>query len=241
MGLFQWYLKRLGSHPLSTNALSSGVIAGTGDMLCQTYQKWDLPPVAVEERKWYNRGDLWGAGGNVDIRRSAIQLSYGTFIVTPIFLRLFKTLDKHIPQVTMANALKKGLSTWTTVTLCISPCFFMYATVFSNLFLHHDKCKDFTMVDHWNAAKDKVVADWAMTAQISFCFWSPHWIPLFYYLPPQYRLLYNSIMNVAWQAIMSGILHRKVAGAAADDAMSTGGVGVTGDVAPSSRMQLQVQ
>lgn len=39
-------------------------------------------------------------------------------------------------------------------------------------------------------------------------FWGVNWLPMFYYIPPHFRLLYSACLQVAWSGIMSYMLHR---------------------------------
>lgn len=39
-------------------------------------------------------------------------------------------------------------------------------------------------------------------------FWGCNWLPMFYYIPSHFRLVYSSVIQVVWSGIMSHLLHR---------------------------------
>ena len=55
----------------------------------------------------------------------------------------------------------------------------------------------------------KIIRDMPMMMSYSICFWSIQWLPLFYFLPAEFRLLYVSFLQIVWSCITSYVLHRK--------------------------------
>jgi hypothetical protein len=77
--LLAWYSTKLDTHPLLTKGISSGLIAGAGDWLCQT---------GIEGGKW-------------DYVRTGRFTFLGTFLVAPVIHVWFAFLSKAIPGVSL--------------------------------------------------------------------------------------------------------------------------------------------
>jgi hypothetical protein len=63
--LFGWYAKKLDSHPLLTKGITSGIISGTGDVICQFLSNPD-------------------GGGGLDFLRTGRFFLMGAFWVAPV-------------------------------------------------------------------------------------------------------------------------------------------------------------
>jgi hypothetical protein len=218
-----WYLGNLVKKPFLTNSITSGTIAIFGDGLCQAYQKRQDE---LESRRRDGVSGLSSSSslnqtesgtmrrpgpfefGYVDVRRSFIMWSFAVFIGTPFWVLVYRNIDKWFPRKTKIEAVKKGLTTW-SIASSTAPFFFTYATIMSNLLLHEERRATFTAWDHLAFAANKVRTELPKTVCMSLCFWCPHWIPLFYLLPPHFRVLYASCVNIGWQALLSFIQHRK--------------------------------
>jgi hypothetical protein len=77
--LLAWYSTKLDTHPLLSKGISSGLIAGAGDWLCQT---------GIE-------------GGQWDYVRTGRFTFLGTFLVAPVIHVWFAFLSKAIPGVSL--------------------------------------------------------------------------------------------------------------------------------------------
>lgn len=56
--------------------------------------------------------------------------------------------------------------------------------------------------------KRRVYNDFPDVLRFGIVFWGVNWLPMFYYIPPHFRLLYSSCLQVVWSGIMSYMLHR---------------------------------
>lgn len=54
----------------------------------------------------------------------------------------------------------------------------------------------------------KLTHDFPDIARYGFLFWGCNWLPLFYYIPPHFRLCYGACLQVVWSGIMSHLMHR---------------------------------
>lgn len=81
-----WYSSKLDTHPLLTKSISSGLIAGGGDFLCQT---------AIER------------GGPYDWARTGRFTLLGTFVVAPFVHGWYSVLNRLIPGVGVAAVTKR--------------------------------------------------------------------------------------------------------------------------------------
>lgn len=153
------------------------------------------------EEKAKRKRDMWQ---RYDYRRSLIFMSFTICFGTPFWLVMYRRVDAYFPKkVTIPIALQKGMVTW-CVANSTTPIFIAYLTVLEQCFVkgNPDWMQSIYTVPH------KIFRDMPLMMQYSICFWSMHWIPMFYLLPPEFRLLYVSFLQIVWSGITSYILHR---------------------------------
>lgn len=246
---YQWSLLH---RPYMTNALTSSSIAFFGDTMAQTLFR-DLsgqPRVtrAYLEEKYIptdsklqyftsstttggeageaaGRGDE-GSATVLDLRRSFIFASFTVVFGTPLWLRLYKGLDKLIPAVTIKSSIQKGMMSWIFANSTM-PFFIAYLTVLDQWVVHRKYPWARTSASPNDAAGAvatsstnhnasgvvsvvlaKVLKDMPVMMSYSICFWSIQWIPMFYLMPPHFRLVYGSMLQIVWSGITSYLLHR---------------------------------
>ena len=211
MSPISWYNARLKSHPLITNMFTSATIAGCGDVCAQTvfrrylYNESDVPRKPATETHPLVF-DLERTG-MLDLRRSLIFMSFSFLLGTPLWSTMYGQLDKRIPGRSLTVAFKKGMGTWGFGFLT-SPIFISYITSVETIVFEQK-----TVAEAMTKVGDKLVAkissDLPLLQGYGLMYWSIHWIPLFYLLPPHVRLLYSSFCQVGWSTISSWIVHRK--------------------------------
>lgn len=76
--------------------------------------------------------------------------------------------------------------------------------------LEHDKA--FNKEEYlWCALHDwkkKLFYDFPDLLRYGIVFWGANWLPMFYYIPPHFRLLYSAVLQTVWSGIMSYVMHR---------------------------------
>lgn len=152
-------------------------------------------------------------------RRTAIFMSIAA-LVTPLWLNVLKVTDKLVGanQKTVAGvaeqksltkralklrAVKQGLMTWAIGSLMV-PFTVTYLTATFSIFVH--EVYDFDVIK--KRIKERLERNFLTHVTGSFCFWAPNWLPMFYFLPPEWRLVYGVSMNIFWQMCVSFLQHR---------------------------------
>ncbi len=221
----------LRERPYVSNAISGSIIAAFGDCLAQTYFKeWiTRPPVPMltvdvaADSRHMSRDDVVAlqekhqaeflrrrrseAFERYDIRRSCIFASFTVLFGTPFWLLVYKKVDARFPKVvTPIIAVKKGMVTWVLAN-STTPLFIGYLTMMDALIIRREG---------WDALREslgtvpaKIARNMPTMMSYSICFWSIQWLPLFYFLPPEFRLLYVSFLQILWSCISSYVLHGK--------------------------------
>lgn len=78
------------------------------------------------------------------------------------------------------------------------------------IILEHDKA--FNREEYvWCALHDwkkRLFYDFPDLLRYGIVFWGANWLPMFYYIPPHFRLLYSAVLQTVWSGIMSYVMHR---------------------------------
>jgi hypothetical protein len=221
----------LRERPFLANSISGSIIAGLGDCLAQTYFKeWATrppPPVLViDTSRSMSREEVADQMAQrdkefiqfrrqmfiaeYDVRRSLVFASFTVFFGTPFWLLVYKKIDARFPkQPTPLIAIKKGIITWVLAN-STTPLFITYLTAMDALVIKK-KSQD-ALFEALQKVPAKIATNWPVMMKYSICFWSVQWLPLFYYLKPEFRLLYVSFLQIVWSCITSYVLHGKKQG-----------------------------
>ena len=132
-------------------------------------------------------------------------MSFTVLFGTPFWLAVYKRVDAFFPKkVTPFVAIQKGIVTWVLAN-STTPLFIGYLSMMDAVFITK-------RADWWavlGTVPAKIIRDMPMMMSYSICFWSIQWLPLFYFLPAEFRLLYVSFLQIVWSCITSYVLHRK--------------------------------
>ena len=154
---FRWYAEKLDTHPLLTKGLTSGIIAGSGDVICQSLDKeqsWDI----LRSCRFFLMGSLWVAPithvwyGALSMRllpgpASALRVTQRVIVdqfgFAPIFLPTFMTwlwvlegrdnIQEQLIQ-TVPEMIVAGWTLWIpamTINFAVVP--IKYQVLFSNM------------------------------------------------------------------------------------------------------------
>ncbi|KAH9578205.1 Mpv17/PMP22 [Trypanosoma melophagium] len=163
----------------------------------------------------------------IDLRRSFIFSSFTVVFNTYFFLSVYRRLDILFPPATVTRriSLVKGFMSWIAANLT-TPLYLFYVTVLSHYFINHTgrRCVDVIeggkvgwVLDYpcfcdevGKQLRRQLRKDWPDMVLYSLAFWSVNWMPMFYYLPPHFRYVYGSLLQVVWSFIMSHLMHRNV-------------------------------
>ena len=153
-------------------------------------------------------------------RRTAIYGSIA-FLITPVWLNVLKFTDKLVgannnnnsnkstPPIQPSKrtlkfrAFKQGMLTWGIGT-CFVPFTVSYLTASFSVFVHGvydvDEIK--------KRITERLERNFFTHISGSFCYWTCHSLPMFYYVPLDWRLVYGTTANVFWQMVVSYLQHR---------------------------------
>lgn len=56
--------------------------------------------------------------------------------------------------------------------------------------------------------KKRIRHDFPDVLRCGIVFWGINWLPMFYYIPPHFRLLYSAMLQTVWSGVMSYMMHR---------------------------------
>lgn len=174
----------------------------------------------------------------LDFRRSIIFCSFSCLFSVPYFLWVYKGLDRLYPpvHVTKVQAIYKGFLSYIAANLT-TPLYMAHITSLDRFVIYRDGRDGRRRIPHsskedegrpseYQMVKDTafnceeylscVTHDWKKRVRYDFpdvlryglVFWGANWLPMFYYLPPHFRLLYSASLQVVWSGIMSYMLHR---------------------------------
>ncbi|RNF24683.1 uncharacterized protein Tco025E_02442 [Trypanosoma conorhini] len=163
----------------------------------------------------------------IDLRRSFIFCSFTVVFNTFFFLSLYRRLDALYPpaSVTRSQAVVKGFLSWVAAN-ATTPLYFSYVATLSHYFIYHTGRHRLCASegDYFGRSVEfpvfregvrrqihrQLSEDWPDTIKYGLIFWGANWLPMFYYIPPHFRYVYSSCLQVAWSAIMSHVMHRQV-------------------------------
>jgi len=191
-GLLSWYSKRLDTHPLSTKAITSGIIAGAGDFGCQ----------ALVDKHEYQASDddstLNGTTPSLDWwdrQRTGRFTFLGACLVAPVVHIWYNLLATRIVPGTTSVVKRVVLDQF-----AFAPCFM---TVWlASLWTLEGRMSPSVMTSHIvEAMPSIVVANWSL------------WIPAqginFRFVPVKYQVLYSNVVALLWNFYLSYATRRR--------------------------------
>ncbi len=182
-----WYAEKLESHPLTTKCITSGIIAGSADVICQYIVHSD------QESAKEGTGPTSMTAGNetfaVDWVRTGRFTLLGFGLVAPVVHKWYGFLMKRIPGTSTVNVLKR--------LFCDQA---LFAPIFISTFMTSLMAlegKDLKQVPRVleNELATVVVTNWSL------------WIPAMYlnfrYIPVQWQVLYSNCVGLVWNIYLS--------------------------------------
>lgn len=191
--ILAWYSKKLDTHPLITKGISSGLIAGTGDFLCQSFMVTDNDDKNDDDNQ-NNKNKNIRADNDVvwDKARTARFGFLGACLVAPCIHFWYRALAARIPGTNMAAVVQRV--SWDQ--FFFTPLFLpVWLTCLWGMEGHH--AMDFTSIGARLQETMPVVmaANWAL------------WIPAqsfnFAMVPLRYQVLYSNVVALLWNVYLS--------------------------------------
>ncbi|CAM9346364.1 unnamed protein product, partial [Sphacelaria rigidula] len=189
------YSDLLTSRPLTTKAITSGIIAGAGDLTCQLLAAHfvldDLEENGEEEVDNGDDGEIleaWATTMDVDWGRCARFTLLGAGFLAPCLHYWYTFLGKAIPGVTLTTVVKR-----------VALDQLVFTPVFLMSFLSANMLVD------GQAAKivPKLKADYIQTLVGNWGYWIPAQVINFRFVPAMYQVLCANGFGFVWNIYLS--------------------------------------
>ena len=178
----RWYQTQLDIRPLFTKCLTSGFIAGSGDILCQCL---------VIGRNIKGSGTK-SVLSDVDLVRTLRFSFLGTFLIGGVLHYWYGALNKYIVGNSGVSVIKRTMLDQTIM----APSFM--ATFMSSLFVLEQGLDSDTEV-----LQSKLGKDWWETVQTNWFVWIPAQVINFGLVQPQYQVLFSNCVGLGWNSYLS--------------------------------------
>jgi hypothetical protein len=194
---WDWYSQRLDTYPLLTKGVTSGLLVGAGDFICQTIlakSKFDdvddgSHPSSVSS----TRTSLWGHFfvDCWDTLRTARFCILGTFWVAPM---------THVWYRALSTQIVTGASSPIKVTQRVIVDQFGFAPLFTTsfvglLWLLEGRSSIEIQTQLKTAIPEIIVAGWSL--------WIPAMTLNFSVVPIKYQVLYSNVVALVWNVYLS--------------------------------------
>ena len=172
-----WYSRKLDTHPLLTKCISSGLVAGSGEVLGQYIQYRKQSP----QSRW-----------NWDMARTGRFVILGFVLVAPVCHVWYGSLMERIP----GNGVKQIVTRVFLDQFVFAPLFL--PTWLLNLWMLEGKSVDY-VAEEMPIKVPIVVANWAL--------WIPAQTINLGFVPSKYQVLFSNIVAVSWNTYLTLITH----------------------------------
>jgi hypothetical protein len=225
----RWYISKLDTHPMTTKCVSSGMISGSGDLLCQYLNPRDDPSApppsegratedagggAVNEGR-RRRGDETEEGrpatnAGFDWTRTARFVVLGSCLVAPTVHAWYAHLMKSIPGTGVYSVVRRLAWDQGLFAPLFLPAFLSCLTILEQVIPDPDE-GDTPRNDRseglnsrlWtrlrNDVPEALVVGWSM--------WIPSMAFMFAFVPGKFQVLYSNGVGFVWNSYLSWKTH----------------------------------
>ena len=202
-----WYSTKLETHPFATKCVTSGLIAASGDLLCQYLVHRNHLAAQEESIKGVTRGRTAEEEDQVKKHRhdEIIEIEprnfdpdwyrtgrfgiLGFFLVAPVVHLWYARLTRSIPGTNVGAVIKR-----TAVDqLCFAPLFL--PTFMMNLMMLEGR--------PYAEAFPKLQKDLPGALVTNWCLWVPAMLVNFRFVPLKYQVLYSNMVGFVWNTYLS--------------------------------------
>mmetsp|Transcript_628 Transcript_628/g.984 ORF Transcript_628/g.984 Transcript_628/m.984 type:complete len:244 (-) Transcript_628:13-744(-) len=199
----QWYVTKLDTHPITTKCISSGLISGSGDLLCQSIVAEKKSQSATLEFDWM---------------RTLRFTILGSFLVAPTVHLWYGMLMSRIPGTTMSAVAKRLFCDQGLFAPLFTPTFISMLTVLEHLTSPFDQSIAGTDVNkddnnnHGNSdlythLTDRFINDVPDAILVGWSIWTPSMAIMFAVVPGKFQVLYSNCVGFVWNAYLSWRTH----------------------------------
>ncbi len=235
--LLRWYTSKLDSHPLRTKIITSGCIAGTGDLLCQSSSGLGMENNTDDDVKQHSTAAAF-TSCYYDITRTAKFAFLGATLVAPATHVWYGYLMTKIPGTNMSSVIKRLVFDQGLFAPLFLTTFVSCLTV-----LDHDVTSYKTTTERMMATS--IIADSNNTAYgtpeycqiidmtappltpslqsliltriqndvpqslvVGWSMWIPSMAYMFAYVPGKYQVLFSNTVGFFWNVYLSWRTHQ---------------------------------
>lgn len=202
----QWYGHVLDTHPISTKCISSGLISGSGDILCQS--------IIAKKKKEGQQQQSLSTDHEFDWIRTFRFTILGSFLVAPTVHCWYGLLMRRIPGSSISDIAKRLFCDQGLFAPIFTPAFISTLTVLEHLwdqnnYKEHGVKNDDSnnhpdLISHmkdrlYNDVPDAILVGWSM--------WIPSMAVMFAFVPSKFQVLYSNCVGFVWNAYLSWRTH----------------------------------
>mmetsp|Transcript_37991 Transcript_37991/g.88388 ORF Transcript_37991/g.88388 Transcript_37991/m.88388 type:complete len:251 (-) Transcript_37991:285-1037(-) len=191
----KWYLEKLDTHPLITKCTSSGIVAGSGNVLCQYIVHYYDHAKGNHGNDKKNSGNLTDAKSvptfwdNYDSASTSRFVIIGVFLVGPVTHHWYRFVMARIPGVGIAPTIKRTVLD----QIFFAPIFL--PTFMSSLGILERRRMDDVLITVKDQYRKLLLANWAV--------WIPAMLFNFRYIPANLQVLFSNVVAFGWNVFLS--------------------------------------
>jgi len=201
----QWYTQMLDTHPIATKVITSGLISGSGDLLCQYLSSTENNE--IEDEKQHNNSYDW--------RRTINFTILGGALVAPTVHVWYGYLMSSIPGSSITAIGKRLFMDQGLFAPLFLPTFVSCLTGLEHINVdsnddttlqskNNNSNNDNDLISHIsnrlrNDVPDAIVVGWKI--------WIPSMTIMFAFIPGKFQVLYSNCIGFVWNAYLSWRTH----------------------------------
>ncbi len=177
--IFTWYSKQLETQPLVTKSVTSGIVAGSGDVLCQIIVRRLSSPYHGDNRE----------SVTIDKNRTFRFFLLGAVLVAPTAHHWYRTLLQLFPANTLKAAFQRTLLDQALFAPLFIPTFMASAMALAG-----EGYDDILPIIRERYA-DLVLKNWIL--------WAPAQLFNFRFVPAKFQVLFSNCVALVWNTYFS--------------------------------------
>ena len=204
----QWYVTKLDTHPISTKCISSGLISGSGDILCQSI---------IAKKKQQSTNNI-----KFDWLRTLRFTILGSFLVAPTVHLWYGMLMNRIPGTSVSAITKRLFCDQGLFAPLFTPTFVSLLTVLEHVSSPFEQTnveddvnkngssnasEDLYTPDLYTHLVDRLKNDVPDAILVGWSIWIPSMAVMFAVVPGKFQVLYSNCVGFVWNAYLSWRTH----------------------------------
>jgi hypothetical protein len=206
----QWYITKLDTHPITTKGITSGLISGSGDLLCQS--------IIANKRK-----ETTSTTHEFDWMRTLRFTILGSFLVAPTVHLWYGMLMRRIPGTGVSAIAKRLFCDQGLFAPLFTPTFIATLTVLEHLSSplgqnhnqeqqhdaqnNNDDNSNQHNSDLYTHLTDRFKNDVPDAILVGWSMWVPSMAVMFAVVPVKFQVLYSNCVGFVWNAYLSWRTH----------------------------------